>query len=79
MRGYVCQVQLSLCGQEPETALSSALASVKFYIQQKELDANLLQNKLSVKVDRVQEACKRKLQVRSSSSGRRSCTLEAIR
>ena len=56
-------MQLSLCGQEPETALKSALASVKFYVQQKELDQSLLHSKLEGKIARVQEACKRKLQV----------------
>ena len=56
-------VKLSLCGQEPETALNSALASVKFFVQQKELSAGLLQSKLEANVERVKEGCKRKLQV----------------
>ena len=30
-------MQLLLCGQAPETALSSALASVNFYLQQQQL------------------------------------------
>ena len=60
-------MQLSLCGQEPETALKSALASVKFYVQQKELDQSLLHSKLEGKIARVQEACKRKLQVGTPS------------
>ena len=57
-------LQLSLCGQTPDTALNSALASVKFYIQQQELDTSLRQSNLQSKMERVQEACKRKLQVR---------------
>jgi len=56
-------MQLNLCGQEPDTALSSALGSVKFYLQQKELEASMAQNKLENKVVKVQEACKRKLTV----------------
>ena len=55
--------QLSLCGQEPETALNSALASVKFFVQQKELSASLVHSKLQANMERVKEGCKRKLQV----------------
>ena len=61
-------MQLNLCGQEPDTALKSALASVKFYLQQKDFDTSLLQSKLEGKIERVQEACKRKLQVPTNIS-----------
>ena len=56
-------MQLSLCGQEPETALNSALASVKFFSQQKELSFRLTESRLEGTIDRVKDACKRKLQV----------------
>ncbi len=55
-------LQLTLCGQTPETAMRSALASVNFYIGQVELQAQLRQNQLQRKLEKVQEACKKKLQ-----------------
>ncbi|KAK9906650.1 hypothetical protein WJX75_005544 [Coccomyxa subellipsoidea] len=54
--------QLTLCGQTPETAMTSALASVNFYIGQVELQAQLRESQLQRKLEKVQEACKKKLQ-----------------
>lgn len=54
--------QLTLCGQTPETALTAALASVNFYCGQQELSAQLRQSQLQRKIEKVQEACKKKLQ-----------------
>ncbi|CAL8465462.1 g4998 [Coccomyxa elongata] len=42
--------------------MTSALASVNFYIGQVELQAQLRQNQLQRKLEKVQEACKKKLQ-----------------
>jgi hypothetical protein len=55
-------MQLTLCGQTPETAMTSALASVNFYIGQVELQAQLRESQLQRKLEKVQEACKKKLQ-----------------
>jgi hypothetical protein len=54
--------QLTLCGQTPETTLTAALASVNFYCGQQELSAQLRQSQLQRKIEKVQEACKKKLQ-----------------
>ena len=58
----IVMLQLTLCGQTPETAMTSALASVNFYIGQVELQAQLRQSQLQRKLEKVQEACKKKLQ-----------------
>lgn len=55
-------MQLALCGQEPETALNSALASVNFYLQQQQLTFEYREAQLRKRIDKVQEACKKKLQ-----------------
>lgn len=57
-----CALQLTLCGQTPETAMMSALASVNFYIGQMELQRHLRESQLQRKFEKVQEACKKKLQ-----------------
>ena len=57
-----CCLQLSLCGQDPETALNSALASVNFFLQQQQLYFEFREAQLQKKIDKVQEACKKKLQ-----------------
>ena len=54
--------QLALCGQDPETALNSALASVNFYLQQQQLYFEFREAQLQKKITKVQEACKKKLQ-----------------
>ena len=54
-------LQLTLCGQMPETVMTAALASVNFYVGQLELQAQLRESQLQQKINRVQEACKRKL------------------
>jgi hypothetical protein len=51
-----------LCGQGPEVALSSALASIQFWNTQQELKSQLMQQMLQKKIDKVQAACKRKLE-----------------
>ncbi|KAL0040549.1 hypothetical protein WJX77_010475 [Trebouxia sp. C0004] len=56
----VCK--LALCGQDPETALNSALASVNFYLQQQQLYFEFREAQLQKKINKVQEACKKKLQ-----------------
>lgn len=56
------QLQLALCGQDPETALNSALASVNFYLQQQQLYFEFREAQLQKKINKVQEACKKKLQ-----------------
>ena len=55
-------LQLALCGQDPETALNSALASVNFYLQQQQLYFEFREAQLQKKINKVQEACKKKLQ-----------------
>ena len=55
-------MQLALCGQDPETALNSALASVNFYLQQQQLYFEFREAQLQKKINKVQEACKKKLQ-----------------
>ena len=55
-------VQLALCGQDPETALNSALASVNFFLQQQQLTFEYREAQLRKRIDKVQEACKKKLQ-----------------
>ena len=55
-------LQLVLCGQDPETALNSALASVNFFLQQQQLYFEFREAQLQKKIDKVQEACKKKLQ-----------------
>ena len=55
-------LQLTLCGQTPETAMTAALASVNFYVGQLELQAQLRESQVQRKIGKVQEACKRKLQ-----------------
>ena len=55
-------LQLALCGQAPETALNSALASVNFYLQQQQLSFEYREAQLRKRIDKVQEACKKKLQ-----------------
>ena len=55
-------LQLTLCGQMPETVMTAALASVNFYVGQLELQAQLRESQLQQKISKVQEACKRKLQ-----------------
>jgi hypothetical protein len=57
-----CHSQLTLCGQTPETAMTTALASVHFYIGQLELQHQLRESQLQRKFEKVQEACKKKLQ-----------------
>ena len=57
-----CKLQLALCGQDPETALNSALASVNFYLQQQQLYFEFREAQLQKKINKVQEACKKKLQ-----------------
>lgn len=57
-----CDLQLALCGQDPETALNSALASVNFYLQQQQLYFEFREAQLQKKINKVQEACKKKLQ-----------------
>ncbi|KAG2499132.1 hypothetical protein HYH03_002715 [Edaphochlamys debaryana] len=54
--------QLLLCGQPPETALGSALASVQFYVAQQQLQADLRESQLTKKINKVQEACRKKLE-----------------
>lgn len=58
----LCAMQLSLCGQDPETALNSALASVNFFLQQQQLYFEFREAQLEKKISKVQEACKKKLQ-----------------
>ncbi|KAL0025569.1 hypothetical protein WJX79_002310 [Trebouxia sp. C0005] len=58
----LCLFQLALCGQDPETALNSALASVNFYLQQQQLYFEFREAQLQKKINKVQEACKKKLQ-----------------
>ncbi len=58
----LCLLQLALCGQDPETALNSALASVNFYLQQQQLYFEFREAQLQKKINKVQEACKKKLQ-----------------
>ncbi|KAL3160348.1 hypothetical protein ABBQ32_010682 [Trebouxia sp. C0010 RCD-2024] len=53
---------LALCGQDPETALNSALTSVNFYLQQQQLYFEFREAQLQKKMNKVQEACKKKLQ-----------------
>ena len=55
-------LQLALCGQDPETALNSALASVNFYLQQQQLYFEFREAQLQKKINKVQDACKKKLQ-----------------
>ena len=55
-------LQLALCGQAPETALLSALASVQFYVGQTELHFQYRERKLNAKIGKIQEACRKKLQ-----------------
>ncbi len=55
-------MQLTLCGQTPETAMTAALASVNFYVGQLELQAQLRESQVQRKISKVQEACKSKLQ-----------------
>ena len=54
--------QLALCGQVPETALATALASVNFYVGQLELEAQLREEQGQMRLNKLQEACKKKLQ-----------------
>ena len=54
-------LQLHLCGQTPETALNSALASVNFYMMQQELHYQMRESQLRKKLQKVQEQCKEKL------------------
>lgn len=58
----VMLLQLTLCAQTPETTMTSALASINFYIGQIELQAQLRESQLQRKLEKVQEACKKKLQ-----------------
>jgi hypothetical protein len=58
----LCLLQLALCGQDPETALNSALASVNFYLQQQQLYFEFREAQLQKKINKVQDACKKKLQ-----------------
>ncbi|GIL72564.1 hypothetical protein Vretifemale_2893 [Volvox reticuliferus] len=51
-----------LCGQRPETALASALASVQFYVTQQQMQAQLRESQLNKKLMKVQEACRRKVE-----------------
>lgn len=65
MSTHICVLsvlQLALCGQDPETALNSALASVNFYLQQQQLYFEFREAQLQKKISKVQEACKKKLQ-----------------
>ena len=55
-------LQLTLCGQTPETAMTAALASVNFYVGQLKLQAQLRESQVQRKISKVQEACKKKLQ-----------------
>jgi hypothetical protein len=54
--------QLVLCGQSPDVALSSALASIQFWSSQQDLQSQLSQEMLEKKIVKVQQACKRKLE-----------------
>ena len=63
----LCCVQLFLCGQAPETALSAALASVNFYLQQQQLLFEEREAQLKKKLEKMQTAARVKLKVRCSS------------
>ena len=54
--------KLVLVGQTPETVLNSALASIGFYLQQKELLYQRTEEQLKRKLSKVEAAAKRKLQ-----------------
>jgi hypothetical protein len=55
-------VQLTLCGQTPEVALSSALNAVQFYITQQALQADLQAARLHQKLDKMRVQCNARLQ-----------------
>ncbi|GLI68786.1 hypothetical protein VaNZ11_013279, partial [Volvox africanus] len=54
--------KMLLCGQLPETALASAMASVQFYITQQQIQAQLRESQLNKKLIKIQEACRRKVE-----------------
>lgn len=55
-------LQLALWGETPETALSSAMHSVNFFMQEQEQQHSTAQAALTRKIERVHEQCKQKLQ-----------------
>ncbi|KXZ56430.1 hypothetical protein GPECTOR_1g383 [Gonium pectorale] len=55
-------MKLLLCGQAPETAFASALASVQFYVAQQQLQSELKETQLTKKIGKVQDACRKKLE-----------------
>lgn len=55
-------LQLSLCGQTPQTIMESALQGIKFYCEQKQLTAQYQQTVLNNKLTKMQNQCKNKLQ-----------------
>jgi hypothetical protein len=57
-----CGMQLALCGQSPEVALSSALTSVQFYMTQQVLQADLQAARLHQKLDKMRAQCNARLQ-----------------
>ncbi|KAK9835709.1 hypothetical protein WJX74_006482 [Apatococcus lobatus] len=54
--------KLALVGQTPETTLNSALASISFFLQQRELVHNRQEAQWKRKVSKVEAAAKKKLQ-----------------
>ncbi|EFJ44762.1 hypothetical protein VOLCADRAFT_94849 [Volvox carteri f. nagariensis] len=54
--------KMLLCGHTPEVAFTSALASVQFYVTQQQLQAQLREAQLNKKLNKVQEACRRKVE-----------------
>jgi len=57
----LCFLKLQLCGQTPETALNSALASVNFYLKQQMLHFEVKEEQFKKKLHKMQEQCKQKL------------------
>jgi hypothetical protein len=55
-------MQLALCGQSPDVALSSALNAVKFYITQQALQADLQAARLHQKLEKMRVQCNARLQ-----------------
>lgn len=55
-------MQLALCGQTPDVALSTALNAVQFYITQQALQADLQAMRLNQKVDKMKLQCNVRLQ-----------------
>lgn len=54
-------LQLLLCGQAPETALSTALASVNFYLQQQQLLFEEREAVFKKKLEKTETAARAKL------------------